>query len=221
MLVRLPKYNTFFSTQRLEDRYLEWRHKKHHWDIDDDDYTRLDNAVVGLLDGVQTVLYHTVNRFRDRPRKVRVHVDSWDTWNADETLAHIIVPVLEQLRDTTHGSAEVDLEDVPATLHPENFEGEDTGVHERWTYVLNEMIWAFDEIRQDNPGEEQFHSGEADFKFDPVDTDGNPSADSKLYSMEPGPKHTLEIDHDGLTAYYDRIDRGTKLFGKYYRGLWD
>lgn len=29
------------------------------------------------------------------------------------------------------------------------------------------------------------------------------------------------IDWDGLKVYNDRIDRGTHLFGKYYRALWD
>ena len=37
-------------------------------------------------------------------RKVQVHIDKYDTWNMNQTLAHIIHPMLIQLRDTKHGS---------------------------------------------------------------------------------------------------------------------
>ena len=39
--------------------------------------------------------------------------------------------------------------------------------------------------------------------------------------MEKGPKHTQEWDREGWTNHHKRIDNGTKLFGKYYRNLWD
>jgi hypothetical protein len=32
---------------------------------------------------------------------------------------------------------------------------------------------------------------------------------------------TDNIDWDGLKAYHDRINKGTTLFGKHYRSLWD
>jgi len=30
-----------------------------------------------------------------------------------------------------------------------------------------------------------------------------------------------ELDREGLKAHNDRIDNGLKLFGKYFRTLWD
>ena len=47
-------------------------------------------------------------------RKINyVKIDRWDTWGMDHTLAKIVLPMLKQLKDTKHGSAIVDLEDVP------------------------------------------------------------------------------------------------------------
>ena len=46
-------------------------------------------------------------------RKIKVRIDHYDTWSMDNTLAHIILPMLKQLRDTKHGSQLVDDEDVP------------------------------------------------------------------------------------------------------------
>lgn len=54
-----------------------------------------------------------------------VEIDPWDSWNADVTLAHIIAPLLRQLKETKHG--------YPASMT-------DT----RWDEILDEMIWAFE-----------------------------------------------------------------------------
>ena len=47
-----------------------------------------------------------------RKRKQKIHIDYWDTWNMNDTLALIILPMLKQLKETKHGSGQVDLEDV-------------------------------------------------------------------------------------------------------------
>ena len=47
---------------------------------------------------------------------VEVHIDRWDTWSMDYTLAHIVLPMLRQLKETKHGSPEVDDADVPEEL---------------------------------------------------------------------------------------------------------
>jgi len=31
----------------------------------------------------------------------------------------------------------------------------------------------------------------------------------------------IKVDHKGLKAHNARIDNGLRLFGKYYRALWD
>jgi hypothetical protein len=66
-------------------------------------------------------------------QKVVVHIDKWDTWSMDYTLAPIILPMLKQLKETKHGSPNVD-----------NLGETDPDFFKRWDWVLDEMIYAFD-----------------------------------------------------------------------------
>ena len=81
----------------------------------------------------------------NKEQKVNVRIDKWDTWNMDVTLAHIIVPMLKQLKATKHGAPLVELEDVPEHLRSEktNEYGVDDTHFERWDWVMDEMIFAF------------------------------------------------------------------------------
>lgn len=125
-------------------------------------------------------------------KKVKyVHIDEWDTWNMDSTLAHIILPMLKQLKETKQGAPAVELEDVPERLHPSNeqisiiFEGEtDDNYFKRWDYVLDEMIWAFQ-----------------------WPADGR---DVLVY-----------VPDEDYQEYSERLSNGFRLFGKYYQSLWD
>ena len=83
---------------------------------------------------------------------LEVAIHDYDTWSMDYTLAPIILPMLIQLKETKQGAPQVDWEDVPRELRPSgedlrayNKNGE-TDVHffDRWDYVLDEMIYAFD-----------------------------------------------------------------------------
>ena len=51
-------------------------------------------------------------------QKVSIRIDPWDTWSMDTTLAHIVLPMLKQLKATKHGAPQVDVEDVPEELRP-------------------------------------------------------------------------------------------------------
>jgi len=83
---------------------------------------------------------------------VEVQIDPWDTWSMDYTLAPIILPMLKQLKETKHGAPNVDWEDVPRELRPSGEElhaynkngTTDEHFFERWDWVLDEMIYAFD-----------------------------------------------------------------------------
>jgi hypothetical protein len=60
-----------------------------------------------------------------------VHIDRYDTWSMDHTLADIILPMLKQLKETKHGSPNVDDEMCPniyvATWHsPKKMSGTPT-----------------------------------------------------------------------------------------------
>ena len=71
----------------------------------------------------------------------------------------------------------------------------------------------------DDDNDAQFHSGNHDFKFVPCewDSDGKPT----LYTSEKGPNDTHVFDSEGYTKHQERINNGLRLFGKYYRALWD
>lgn len=167
--------------------------------------------------------YHNwlYEKFGYSPKQsVKVHIDEWDTWSMDHTLAEIVVPMLLQLKETKHGAPHVDKEDVPEDLWPNEAEEEayskngETDIHfwARWDWVLDEMIFAFESKRVDN-WEEQFYSGEHDIYRNDISDD---------YSeMKRGPNDTFKIDREGMAAYQSRISNGFRLFGKYYENLWN
>mgnify|MGYP003703839611 CR=1 FL=1 len=43
----------------------------------------------------------------------------------------------------------------------------------------------------------------------------------ECYQMVDGPNHTYKFDSKAFKKHNDRIDNGLKLFGKYFRALWD
>ena len=152
-------------------------------------------------------------------RVIKVQIDPWDTWSMDHTLSYIVLPMLRQLKAKAHGAPYVDLEDVPKELHGKRLTkkqketGEVDDKHfERWDWVLDEMIFAF-ESKLDDSWEEQFESGESDHQL--VQLEGGMS------QMIDGPRHTKVYDWEGRKAYEARIQTGFRLFGKYYQNLWD
>ena len=154
-----------------------------------------------------------------KKRKIEIHIDRWDTWSMDDTLAHMILPMLKQLKATKHGAPYVDHKDVPKHLQPkkqtkkQKDNGETDSTHfERWDWVMDEMIFAFDSKVNDG-WEEQFETGESDIQWKTLE-DGN-------YQMVEGPNHTKVYDWEGRKAYEERIQNGFRLFGKYYTSLWD
>lgn len=145
------------------------------------------------------------------PEVKYVKIDYWDTWSMDYTLSPIILPMLIQLQKTKHGSPSVDDEDVPEELRStsappkENDWDTDEHWHKRWEWVMNEMIWAFTQLTKDDH-EQQF--------YDHSDVDENEKNIMKQVEK-------IKCDYDGLKAHNERLNNGLRLFGKYYRGLWD
>ena len=155
-----------------------------------------------------------------KKRKIKVHIENYDIWNMDHTLAHIALPMLKKLKVAKHGSPFVDDEDVPdelkSTAAPpkENEWDTDDNFHKRWEWVMDEMIHAF-EREVDEHWEDAFwkSSPEIDWTEHPED-EGKPT--KPLRWAKRG-----ECDWDGLQAENQRIQNGFRLFGKYYSGLWD
>lgn len=83
-------------------------------------------------------------------RKIKIHIDNYDTWNVDHTLALITLPLLKRLKETKIGSPIVDDEDVPEHMRysdPQGSEwGPDNWVHYKWEWILNELIWTFEQL---------------------------------------------------------------------------
>jgi hypothetical protein len=90
-------------------------------------------------------------------------------------------------------------------------------VHARWDWVMNEMIWAFEQLNSD--WESQFHKGQIDLESVVCEWDENEKP--KLFQLVNGPNYTAEYDIEGAQAHSKRIDNGLRLFGKYFRNLWD
>jgi hypothetical protein len=160
-----------------------------------------------------------LNPFCDALQKVRevispqiryVKIDQYDTWSMDHTLAHIIHPMLVQLNKTKHGAPFTEDDDVPKYLRshmaqPKEYEWDTDSLHfMRWDWILNEMIWAFEqEIKDDD--EDQF--------FDHSESRGIKDFNESMKK--------LKVDHEGLEAHQKRKANGFRLFGRYYQNLWD
>lgn len=166
------------------------------------------------------------------PQVSYVKIDKYDTWNMDDTLSTIILPMLIQLKATKHGSPFVDDEDVPTTLRSttkaaikskKNDWDTDCNIHRRWNWVMDELIWTFEQLQPNNDWEAQYYSGTIDFTSIPIDADGKevPKKDAILFRMDKGPKDTHKFNGVGYKKHQARITNGTRLFGKYFQGLWD
>ena len=150
-----------------------------------------------------------------RKRKIQVRIDKYDTWNMDSTLAYIILPMLKQLKDTKYGSPDVDDKDVPRELRStsapkkENDWVVDEYWHDRWDWVLDEMIWTFSQVNED--WEDQYHKEAGEWHFKDREDDMSEMVQDKK----------PVIDTKGLKAHNKRMQNGFRLFGKYYQNLWD
>ena len=88
-------------------------------------------------------------------RKI-VRIDDHDVWNLDVTLAHIIAPSLRKYKKISYGYFIVDDEDYPEWNTPvpddsDSEEHQDRVGLARWGYVVDEMIFAFEAIRDHSP----------------------------------------------------------------------
>jgi hypothetical protein len=205
---------------KVHDRWMDKKYAETWWDMDENKYTWMDKFTYKLESALQTLYNKTINKYLDKTqRKVKIHVDGYDVWGADHTIAMLVHPLLLKLKENKHGAPYVDDEDVPEHLRstaapPKKDEWDIDDNHEaRWDWVLDEMIWAFEQCAKDDTGDDQFYSGEVDWKF--------VKEDDKYSRMEYGPNHTFKVDEEGKKAHYDRIKNGHRLFGRYYFSLWD
>lgn len=204
MKVTIGPYKRYLGPYQIAEKLLFWK-KKDSSDVFNLGAKLSDSRIKKLLDKLE----------EHRERKVKIHIDDYDVWNMDATLAMIIHPMLIRLKAKKHGSAVVDVEDVPEQLRYTNtFEWDnqktfdfynegkendfDEILHQRWDWVLYEMIWAFEQLNSD--WEDQYY----DHKDDPENKDNE-----------------LKFDSVGHLKHELRIKNGLRLFGKYFQALWD
>lgn len=210
MKVNLGPYLTWWGPYQIAEVLLFWKPK------DCDVVFKLGTKLAERKDGSKTWLNQLCEKIHEkRKRKLKVRIDEYDVWSMDSTLAIIILPMLRKLKQSKHGSPQVDLEDVPEKLRSTNTETYSSqltfefyhqdhhrgSLHDRWDWVINEMIWCFEQLQPDVDWEAQYWKTKPEFQ-------GN--------RWLPG-----ECDWAKLQQHQQRINRALKLFGKYYQALWD
>jgi hypothetical protein len=191
----------------VHDKYMDKKYGRYEWQ---DSSTNFEHALEKLEDGLQWFYNATINRIIDNMnanRKISVRIDNYDTWSMDDTLAHIIVPMLKQLKDTKHGVPHTDMEDVSENCRVEDKENKIEWMMFRWHYVIDEMIWAFEQKTLD--WEDQYTTKE----------DNKVSDYDAMKGVDP--EYTYTFDHEGMKTHHERMMNGFRLFGKYYESLWD
>ena len=194
MKVKIGPYRNWIGPYQIADKIFFWVDRRGIYADEPEIFKRWDyKAAEKLGDWLSESWIAKFCAWLDskKKRKVKIHIDHYDTWSMDHTLALIIHPMLIQLKETNHGYGFVDVEDAPSIGKGEDtdYGSTDTKAQERWDWVMDEMIWAFGAILDE---------------------------DNSFYDEE-----TKTWNFEGRKAHDDRIANGLRLFGKYYRSLWD
>jgi len=205
MKVKIGNYRSRWISY-IHEKYMHKKYGRYEWD---ENNNRFEDFLEKVEDIFQWIYNKTINRILDTQegQKISVRIDQQDTWSMDHTLSHIILPMLKQLKATKHGSPWVDDDDVPEELKStsappkENDYDTDDFHHLRWDWVIDEMIWAFEQKSRD------------DWEGDYYEYEDDPDA---MFNLK-----LVWEDKEGRKAHQERMSNGFRLFGKYYEGLWD
>ena len=218
MKVNISNYPTDWLRSRIHYNYMDKKYGNDWYDNN----TKFENFLERVEDTLQIFYNATINKvLKHRKRRINVRIDNCDIWNADNTLALIIHPMLIKIRDAKQGSPFTDDEDAPENLRSTAAKAKDNEwdtdeFHEaRWKWILNEMIHSF-ECELDDDWDQQFYSGTIDHVIKKVEEVGG----EKFSTFENGPNHTFVIDIENRKKAWDRRQEGLRLFSKYYHSLW-
>lgn len=237
MKVKIGKYNTWFGPYQLADLLCFWVKKdedglKPGWVHDFGEWLDTgklrEKQKVGevrpLFENESKTLLSKILSWIDskKKRKIKVRIDSWDTWSLDSTLAYIIHPALVEYRKNISGAPFVDYEDVPEYLRLDENElktlspwDTDSKHFERWEWIVDEMIFAF-WTKIDYSWESTLYPHE-----NGISTEKMPDGNFKIIlDNEAIDQKDKEILKEKRDAVHKRIDNGYRLFGKYYQNLW-
>lgn len=190
MKVTIGPYKNYYGPFQLAQYILFWKNPY-------GESVQNLGETIGKIPGVYklTTIINNLKCFSER--KTSVRIDNSDVFSLDTTLAYIIVPALKKLKESKQSAPYVDDEDCPEHLRghlsTENRNDGNTDEHHfnRWDWVLDEMIWTFEQHSID--WEDQFFTGSM----------------CETY-----------CDKEGMTAHSKRMERGRMLFAKYYESLW-
>ena len=212
----------FFWVEKYPDEKLEKR-----WD-----YRMHDKFGDWLAGGDKDSLLTKICQWihDKRQRRMKIHIDNYDVWSMDSTLSPIILPMLKKLKEVKHGSGYVDLEDVPVEMRytqTEQYDQQQTfdfyqdaevkmecDIHTRYSWLLDELIWTFEQMCDDD-WEQQYWITHPEIDFTEYPEDEGKTSRPLRWKVEG------ECDWVGRQKHQDRIDNGLRLFGKYFRTLWD
>jgi hypothetical protein len=162
MLVYLNKYkNHWISPYTILEYAFFWtdwskcgRNKGIVADEDYIDHPKWVDKLVPVIQPISIAIQWVLDKV---DRKIDyVKIDKWDTWSMDSTLTKIILPMLKQLNEKKHGAPHVADEDVPEYLRshmaqPKEYEWDtDSLWFMRWDWVINEIIFAFEKLNEDD-----------------------------------------------------------------------
>lgn len=153
-------------------------------------------------------------------KKCVVEVGYGDEWNADWTIATIVLPLLQKLKEKKQGAPCVDDEDVPEELRssscaPKEHEWDtDENFFKRWDYALDEMIFAMEEIANDNENEPPYYTKQGETVFGEIDP-ATGVGEITFEGWETTPESVA-----ANKSYHERIRKGCILFGKHFNALW-
>ena len=261
MRVKIGGYPAWIGPYQIAEKIIWWANKYDDDDVWADRQHRLGRWLAEDRHGNESWLAKLCAWIHKHlqnggERRVSVRIDPTDVYGADHTLALIIAPTLRMLKAKKNGSPWVDNVDLPAELKMSKrdtkifndghwdkklkfTEAEKTAIdakyHAGWDWVLDEMIWAFEQ-HADGDWDQRFHTGEHDMLWQKVDLQGNVLSDPQpmnkrdrddddgddkyLWQMVRGPNDTHHYDRVGAKAWSDRMANGRRLFAKYYEGLW-
>lgn len=228
MKVDLGPYPSWWSVSWFENWVTCKIHKVDYaYKIEEEDYTKLEKFIFKFTDAWQWVLNHTVNKINQK-RKEKIRIDYYDTWSMDHTLSLMILPMLKQLKNDKHGAPLVDDKDVPVELRStsapkkKNKYDTDDNHFKRWDWVMDEMIWAFEQKLADDEGRSNYYDPYKPNEKVEVTNIIHPSLSEEALAEHTEMMRSMgKFNRTKYKKYMARKQKALTLFGKYFEALWD
>lgn len=165
------------------------------------------------------ISYYKAGKRKGQVRKNHVVCSERDAYNADWTIAQMVLPLLLQVKKDKQGAPFVDDVYVPEELRStacapkENEWDTDDNWFKRYDYVLDEIIFAMQEVANNYENEPYMYEKVREMSFGEIDPK------TMTGELDTG----LEIiPHMEVLnkAYHARIQNGLMLFGVFFTSLW-